>query len=72
MIATIETSHSLITGPPGLRKFDKEGIAYTVIQNSSPHGLKEMGYAEHNTEKEKSEKLDNRCVSNFSKLNEHE
>jgi hypothetical protein len=28
MIATISTPHSLITGPPGLIKFDKEGVAY--------------------------------------------
>jgi hypothetical protein len=33
MIATIPTPHSLISGPPGLIKFDKEGIAYSVVQN---------------------------------------
>jgi hypothetical protein len=36
MIATISTPHSLITGPPGLIQFDKEGVAYTVVQNCSP------------------------------------
>ena len=39
MIATIDTPHSLITGPPGLIKFDNQGIAYSVIQNCSPYGI---------------------------------
>ncbi len=36
MIATITTPHSLITGPPGLIQFDKEGSAYAVVENCSP------------------------------------
>jgi hypothetical protein len=38
MIATISTPYSLISGSPapGLIKFDKEVISYTVIQNCSP------------------------------------
>jgi hypothetical protein len=39
MIATILTPHSLITGPPGLISFDKEGIAYAVVQNCSPYAI---------------------------------
>jgi hypothetical protein len=42
-IETIDTSHSLITGPPATIKFDKEGNAYTVIKTVHPmqFGLKE-------------------------------
>jgi hypothetical protein len=36
MIATISSPHTLISGPPGIIKFDNEGIAYTVIQNCAP------------------------------------
>ena len=36
MLATISTPHSLITGQPGLIKFDKKGVAYAVVQNCSP------------------------------------
>jgi hypothetical protein len=54
MIATISTPHSLITGPPGLIQFDKEGVAYAVIQNCSSYAIwieqnDPMGYAEHHT-----------------------
>jgi hypothetical protein len=31
MIAIIWTPHNLITGPPGLIQFDKEGDAYAVV-----------------------------------------
>ncbi len=63
MIATIETPLSLITGPPGIIRFNKEGIAYMVIQNCSPYAMsmdrnENMGYAEHHTEELKSENLD--------------
>ena len=57
MIASISTPHILITGPPGLIKFDKEEVAYTVIQNCSPYSIwiernDPLGYAEqHNEEK---------------------
>jgi hypothetical protein len=36
MIATIDSPHSLITGLPGIIKFDKEGNAYTVIKTAHP------------------------------------
>jgi hypothetical protein len=39
MIATISTPYSLISGPPGLIKFDGEGIAYSVVQNCSPYTI---------------------------------
>jgi hypothetical protein len=39
MIATISTPHSLISGPPGLIKFDQEGVAYAVVQNCSPYAI---------------------------------
>jgi hypothetical protein len=63
MIATINTPHSLITGPPGIIKFDKEGIAYTVIQNCAPCSIwiernDLQGFAEHHTEEAKAENLD--------------
>ncbi len=63
MIATISTPHSLLSGPPGIIKFDKDGVAYSVIQNCSPYAIwvernDPMGYAEFYTEEAKSEKLD--------------
>jgi hypothetical protein len=56
MIATIETPHSLITGPPGIIKFDNEGIAYTVIHNCAFYSIwikrnDPLGFAEHHEEK---------------------
>jgi hypothetical protein len=73
MIATIETPHSLNTGSPGLIRFNKDGIAYKVIQNCSPNFKwidwnEAMGYAKHHTETDKSEKLDGKFVANFLKL----
>ena len=67
MIATIQTPHSLITGPPGLIKFDKEGVACAVIQNCSPYTIwiernDPLGYAEHHTEESNTEKLDKRFL----------
>jgi hypothetical protein len=38
-IATIDSPNSLITGPPSIIKFDKEGIVYTVIQNCAPYAI---------------------------------
>jgi hypothetical protein len=72
MIATISTPHSLIGGPPGLIKFDKEGVAYTVVQNCSPYAIwiernDPMGYAEHHTEEVKSEKLDKKFLAHLLK-----
>jgi hypothetical protein len=63
MIATISTPHSLIIGPPGLIKFDKEGVAYAIVQNCSPYTIwieinYLMGYAGHHTEEQNLEKLD--------------
>ncbi len=67
MIATIDAPNSLITGPPGIIKFDKEGIAYTVIQNCAPCAIwiektDQVGFAKHHTEEAKSEKLDTKYV----------
>ena len=72
MIATIHTPHSLITGPPGLIKFDKEGLACAVIQNCSPYSIwiernDPLGYAEHHTEEKQTEKLDNDSWQNTYK-----
>ncbi len=72
MIATISTPHSLLSGPPGIIKFDQEGIAYSVIQNCSPHAMwiernDLMGYAEIYTEEDKSEKLDTKFVAHLLK-----
>ena len=68
MIATIHTPHSLITGPPGLIKFDKEGVACAVIQNCSPYAIwiernDPLCYDEHHTEEKQTEKLDKRFLS---------
>jgi hypothetical protein len=72
MIATISTPHSLITGPPGLIQFDKEGTAYAVVQNCSPYAIwierdDPMGYAELHTEGQKSEKLDKKFLAHLLK-----
>jgi hypothetical protein len=58
MIATISKPYSLITGPPGLIHFDKEGIAYAVVKNCSPYAIwiernDSMGFAEHHTEEKR-------------------
>ncbi len=58
MIATIDTPHSLITGPPDIIKFGKEGIAYTVIQNCASYSLwiernDPLGFEVHNKEDQK-------------------
>jgi hypothetical protein len=72
MIATISTPHCLITGPPGLIQFDKEGIAYAVVQNCSPYAIwiernDPMGYAEHHPEEKISEKLDKKFLAHLLK-----
>jgi hypothetical protein len=72
MIVTISTSHSLISGPPGLIKFDKEGIAYTVVQNCSPFAIwkersEPMGYAEHYMEEARAEKIDKKFIIHLLK-----
>jgi hypothetical protein len=70
MIATIETLHSLITWPPGIIKFDKDEIAYTVIHNCAPYAIwiernDPIGFAEHHTEQHKSKKLDDKILANL-------
>jgi hypothetical protein len=70
IIATIETPHSLITGPPGLIQFDKDGIVYIVIQNWLPSEIwseenDKMEYAEQHIEEVQSEKLDKIFVVSF-------
>ncbi len=72
MIATISTPHSLISGPPGLIRFDKEGIAYGVVQNCSPYAIwiernEPMGYAECHTEEAGTEKLDKKFIAHLLK-----
>jgi hypothetical protein len=72
MKVTISTPHSLITGPPGLKQFNKEGVAYRVVHNCSPYTIwiernDPMGYAEHHTEDKRSEKLDKRFVAHLLK-----
>ena len=39
MVCQIDTGHTLLTGPPGMIKFDREGNAYTVIQNCGPFAM---------------------------------
>jgi hypothetical protein len=70
MITTIDTPHRLLTGPPGIIKFDNNGIAYSVIQNCAPYPIwierdEPMGFAEHHTEEAKSEKLDAKFVASL-------
>ncbi len=72
MIATISTPHSLVTGPPGLIQFDREGIAYAVVQNCSPYAIwierdDPMGFSEHHTEEKRSEKLDKKFLAHLLK-----
>jgi uncharacterized protein YbdZ (MbtH family) len=70
MIATISTPHSLITGPPDLIQFDKEGRAYAVVQNCSPYAIwnecdDPMGFAIYHTEEKRSEKLDKKYLAHL-------
>jgi hypothetical protein len=70
IITTLDTLHSLITGPPGIIKFDKDGIAYTAIQNCAPYVKwiernDPIGFAEHHTEQAKSKKLDKKFVASL-------
>jgi hypothetical protein len=72
MIATISTPHSLLSGPPGLIKFDQDGVAYNVIQNCSPYAIwiernEPMGHAEFYTEEARSEKLDKKFITHLLK-----
>ena len=39
MIATIDSPHTFLTGPPGLIKVNKEGVLMTVLENCGPFGL---------------------------------
>jgi hypothetical protein len=68
IIATILSPHSLITGPPGLNKFEMEVVENAVVQNCSPYAIwidrnDSMGFAEHHNEEKISEKLDERFLS---------
>ena len=70
MIATIDSPHSLINGPPGIIEFNKEGIAYTVIQNCAPYSMwiernNSLGFAEQHTEEAKSKKLDKNFIASL-------
>ena len=68
MIATIDTPHTLLTGPPGLIKLNNEGIALTVLQNCGPFGIwikrdTLIGFADEMAAQDKLEKLDRKFVS---------
>ena len=39
MISTIDTPLTLVTDPPGLIKVNKEGGAFTVLQNCGPFDI---------------------------------
>jgi hypothetical protein len=72
MIATISTPHSLISGPPGLIKFNQEGVAYAVVQNCSPYAIwiernDPIGYAEPYMEEARAEKLDKKLLAHLLK-----
>jgi hypothetical protein len=54
MTGTILTPYSLLTGPPGVIKYDKEGVAYPVVQSCSLYGIwiaknYHMGFTVHHT-----------------------
>ena len=63
MISTIETPHTLITGPPGLVKVNKEGVSMALLQNCGPFRIwierdTEIGFAEEINELDNMEKMD--------------
>ena len=68
MISTIETPHTLITGPPGLIKINKDGTAMAVLQNCGPFGIwierdTEIGFADEMNEQDKMEKMDYKFIN---------
>ena len=68
MICNIDTGHTLLTGPPGMIRFNKEGVAYTVIQNCGPFSMDidrndVLGSAELIEKTAKKEKLDHKFIS---------
>jgi hypothetical protein len=70
IIANIDKPHSLITGPPHIVKFDKDGLGYNVIQNCAPCVIwikrnDPIGFAEHHTENANSDELDNKFMANL-------
>ncbi len=70
MIATIHTPHNLIIGPPGIIKFDKEGITYTFIQNCTAYSMwiernGPQGFVKHLMEKARSKKLDKKFAASL-------
>ena len=63
MIATIEAPHTLVTGPPGLIKVNKDGTALTILQNFGPFGIwlardTEIEFADEMNEKDNMERMD--------------
>jgi hypothetical protein len=69
MIVIILTPYSTITDQPGLIKFDKEGVAYSVVQNCCQYAIwiqrnDPMGFPELYTEEKNSEKI---CVKTACK-----
>ena len=68
MIATIETPHTLITGPPGLIKVNREGSTVTILQNCGPYGIwiekdTVIGFADEMNEQDKMEKMDYKFIN---------
>ncbi len=74
MIATIDTLHNLITDPPGIFKFDKDGIAHSVIQDCAQYAIwiesnDPIGNAEHHTEQANSIKIGKEIHRKFDATN---
>jgi hypothetical protein len=66
----LNQSHSLLTSQLGIIKFEKEGIAYSVIQNCAPYPIwmesnDPIRFAENHIEEAGSEKLDNKFVASL-------
>jgi hypothetical protein len=72
MIAAFETNHSLITDPSWTNQFWQWWYCLHSHSKFSPYAIwiernEPMEYAEHHTEKDKSEKSDRKFVSSFLK-----
>ena len=68
MIATIETPHTLITGPPGLIKVDREGSSVTILKNCGPFGIwierdTKVGFADKMNGQDTMEKMDYKFIN---------
>ncbi len=73
MLATIDTPHSHITGPPSIIKFDTDGTAYTIIQNCAPYVIwiernDPLGFVEHHTEHKSKKWIKSLCPVWYNKF----